>query len=46
MQYVVGSGIIAGKTNSTLNPKDNATRAEIAVMLERFIYNTRVTVDK
>ena len=26
MQYVVGSGIIAGKTNSTLNPKDNATR--------------------
>ena len=37
MQYVVGSGIINGKTKSTLNPKDNATRAEIAVILHRFI---------
>jgi len=37
MQYAVGSGIISGKTISTLNPKDNTTRAEIAVILERFI---------
>ena len=37
MQYAIGSGIIVGKTNSTLNPKDNATRAEIAVILHRFI---------
>ena len=37
MQYAVGSGLINGKTNLTLNPKDNATRAEIAVILQRFI---------
>ena len=37
MQYVVGAEIINGKTSSTVNPKDNATRAEIAVFLHRFI---------
>ena len=37
MQYVMGAGIINGKTISTINPKDKATRAEIAVILERFI---------
>ncbi|MBR5808479.1 MAG: SH3 domain-containing protein [Clostridia bacterium] len=37
MQYAVGAGIIAGKSISTLNPKDNTTRAEIAVILERFL---------
>ncbi len=37
MQYVVGSGLIKGKTASTLNPRDNATRAEIAAILQRFI---------
>ena len=37
MQYVVGAEIINGKTISTINPKDNATRAEIAVILHRFI---------
>ena len=37
MQYVAGSGIINGKTISTLNPKDCTTRAEIAVILQRFI---------
>lgn len=37
MQYAVGSGLITGKTDSTLNPKDNATRAEIATILKRFI---------
>ena len=37
MQYVIGAGIINGKTISTLNPEDNATRAEIAVVLKRFI---------
>ncbi len=37
MQYVVGSGIINGKTISTVNPEDNATRAEIAVIFHRFI---------
>ena len=37
MQYVIGAGIINGKTISTVNPEDNATRAEIAVILHRFI---------
>lgn len=36
MQYAVGSGLLKGKTDSTLNPKDNATRAEIAAILQRF----------
>ena len=36
IQYVVGSGIINGKTPTTVNPKDNATRAELAAILKRF----------
>jgi len=40
MQYVKDLGIIAGKTESTLNPKDRTTRAEIAVILHRFIEKT------
>ena len=41
MQYVIGAGIINGKTISTVNPEDNATRAEIAVILHRFIEKTK-----
>ena len=37
MQYACGSGLIKGKSESTLNPLDNATRAEIAAILHRFI---------
>lgn len=37
MQWAVGSGMIKGRTESTLNPLDNATRAEIAAILHRFI---------
>jgi len=37
MQYACGSGLIKGKSESTLNPLDNATRAEIAAILRRFI---------
>ena len=37
MQYAVGSGLIKGKSETTLNPKDTATRAEIAAILQRFI---------
>ena len=37
MQYAVGSGLMKGKTESTINPKDNATRAEIAAILQRFL---------
>ena len=37
MQYAVGSGSMKGKSYSTLNPLDNATRAEIAAILHRFV---------
>ena len=37
MQWATGSGLIKGKTESTLNQLDNATRAEIAAILHRFI---------
>jgi len=37
MQWAVGSGVIKGRTESTLNPYDYATRVEIAAMLHRFI---------
>ena len=37
MQYAVGSGLMKGKTESTINPKDFATRAEIAAILQRFL---------
>jgi len=37
MQYACGSGLIKGKSDTTLNSLDNATRAEIAEILHRFI---------
>ena len=37
VQYAVGSGLMKGKTDSTINPSDNATRAETAEILKRFI---------
>ena len=37
MQYAVGSGLMKGKTESTINPLDFATRAEIAAILQRFV---------
>ena len=37
MQYAVASGLMKGKSETTLNPKDTATRAEIAAILQRFI---------
>ena len=36
MQWAVGCGLISGKTASTLNPGDNATRAEIATIIMRY----------
>ena len=42
MQYVAGSGIISGKTISTLNPRDSVTRAEIAVIFHRFVEKTEI----
>ena len=37
MQWACGSGLMKGKTESTINPLDNATRAEIAAILQRFL---------
>ena len=41
IQYAVGVGLINGKTETTLNPKDNTTRAEFAVIIHRFIEKTK-----
>ena len=37
VQYAIGSGLMKGKAENTLNPKDNVTRAETAQILYRFI---------
>lgn len=37
LSYAVDAGLITGKTSTTLNTLDNATRAEIAAILQRFI---------
>ena len=41
MKYAVGSGLIKGKTSTTLNPQDSATRAEVATILQRFIESNK-----
>lgn len=41
MQYAVGSGIITSKSAATLNPIDNATRAETATILMRFLESNK-----
>ncbi len=41
VQYAVGSGIVEGKTEDTLKPKDNATRAETAAIIKRFIESNK-----
>ena len=37
LQWATGSGLIKDKTESTLNPLDNATRAEAATIFYRFV---------
>lgn len=37
VRWAVGSGLINGRDESSLSPKENATRAEIAAILHRFI---------
>ncbi len=36
MKWAVGAGIMNGRTERTINPKDTATRAEVATLLCRF----------
>jgi hypothetical protein len=42
MRWAVGSKLIGGDDKGRLNPAGNATRAEIAVILQRFITNRAV----
>lgn len=37
MEWAVAEGLIGGKGNSLLAPKDNATRAEVAAILHRYM---------
>lgn len=37
MNWAVGTGLINGKSESTLAPKDNATRVEVTAILHRFM---------
>lgn len=37
MQWAVGSGLLAGDNVGNLNPRGDATRAEVATILQRFI---------
>lgn len=39
IQYACGSGLINGKSESTINPLDNASRAEVAAIIHRFVEN-------
>ena len=44
MQWAAGSGLMVGKTDITLNPKDNATRAEAAAVFMRFVENLTIKI--
>ncbi len=37
VKWAVGAGIINGKTDTTIDPKGNATRAEVSTMLMRLV---------
>ena len=39
VQWAVAEGLIAGVTDDELQPQGNATRAQVAAMLQRFIEN-------
>ena len=41
MQWAVNAKLITGKTETTVNPHDNATRAEVAAILHRFIESNK-----
>lgn len=41
IQWACGAGVVTGKSGSKLDPKSNATRAEVAAMLMRFCENVK-----
>ena len=36
VKWAVGAGVISGNADKTLNPLGNATRAEVAAMIEKY----------
>lgn len=41
IQWACGAGVVTGKSGNKLDPKGNATRAEVAAMLMRFCENVK-----
>lgn len=41
IQWACGAGVVTGKSGSKMDPKGNATRAEVAAMLMRFCENVK-----
>ena len=41
MRWAVGMGLISGTDNGTLDPTGNATRAQVAAIMTRFVRNAR-----
>lgn len=39
VKWAIGTGLLSGKGNNCLNPRDGATRAEVATILMRFCEN-------
>ena len=37
IQWMAGAGIMKGETDSTINPKNNSTRAQVATILMRYL---------
>lgn len=37
MQWMVGAGLMNGETESTINPKNNSTRAQVATIFMRYL---------
>ncbi len=44
LSWAVGAGLLYGKTKTTVEPKGNATRAEIAALIQR--YEEKIAVNK
>lgn len=42
--WAVGAGLLNGRDDGTLDPLGNATRAEVAAMLQRFLENVLTTI--
>ena len=41
LQWAVGAGLVNGMDDGTLNPLGNATRAQVAAIMTRFVREVR-----